>query len=56
LTDGYQIEFGGGARERPAGFVYLTSPGGIRVELVDGARRDDFAAWFSGSGLAEARG
>ncbi len=51
LASGYEVEFGGGGREAPAGFVYLKSPGGVRVELVDQARKTDFEAWFAGGDI-----
>jgi hypothetical protein len=48
---GMSLEFGGGRGEEPAGFAYYTAPGGMRVELVDGSRREQFAAWFAGGDL-----
>jgi Glyoxalase/Bleomycin resistance protein/Dioxygenase superfamily len=52
---GMTLEFGGGRGEKPAGFAYYTAPAGIRVELVDGSRREQFEAWFGGGDLAMAR-
>jgi Glyoxalase/Bleomycin resistance protein/Dioxygenase superfamily len=52
---GMSLEFGGGRRETPAGFAYYVSDAGFRVELVDGSRRGQFDAWFSGGDLAMAR-
>jgi hypothetical protein len=48
---GMTLEYGGGHGERPVGFAYYVAPGGIRVELVDGSRREEFARWFAGAGL-----
>lgn len=48
---GLSLEFGGGHDEAAVGFAYYTSPRGIRVELVDGSRRAQFAAWFGGGDL-----
>jgi catechol 2,3-dioxygenase-like lactoylglutathione lyase family enzyme len=45
---GMTLEFGGGHGEIPAGFAYYTAPEGIRVELVESARRGEFDRWFSG--------
>ena len=39
----------------PVGFAYWISPVGIRVELVDGSRREQFKAWFAGGDLRMAR-
>jgi hypothetical protein len=47
--DGLTLEFGGGHDETPVGFAYYTSPHGIRVELVDASRREQFAQWFAGT-------
>jgi lactoylglutathione lyase len=47
--DGLQLEFGGGHRERPVGFAYYISAYGIRIELVDESRRQQFADWFAGA-------
>ena len=47
--DGLRLEFGGGHDETPVGFAYYTSSLGIRVELVDASRREQFAQWFGGS-------
>jgi hypothetical protein len=52
---GMSLEFGGGNGEKPAGFTYWISPAGMRVELVDGSRREQFQAWFSGGDLRMAR-
>lgn len=51
---GMSLEFGGGRRERAAAFAYYTAPGGLRVELVDGSRREQFEAWFAGADLGMA--
>lgn len=48
--EGLTLEFGGGHGESPVGFAYYTSPQGIRIELVDGSRRQQFADWFAGAG------
>ncbi len=52
---GMSLEFGGGHGEKPVGFAYWISPVGIRVELVDGSRREQFKAWFAGGDLRMAR-
>jgi hypothetical protein len=52
---GMSLEFGGGHGATPAGFAYYTSPSGFRVELVEGRRREQFAAWFAGGNLAVTR-
>ena len=49
---GLTLEFGGGDGPQPVGFAYYTAPGGFRVELVDGSRRAQFEAWFSGGDLS----
>ncbi len=46
--DGMTLEFGGGHDEVPSGFAYYQAPGGIRVELVQAARRPEFDRWFAG--------
>ena len=48
---GVPLELGGGARETPLAFAYHLSPGGVRIELVDAARRPDFARWIAGGRL-----
>jgi hypothetical protein len=48
------LEFGGGDRDAPVGFAYYTAPSGLRIELVDRSRRDQFEAWFAGADLAAA--
>jgi Glyoxalase/Bleomycin resistance protein/Dioxygenase superfamily len=53
---GLPVEFGGGERERPLGFVYHVAAAGVRIELIDGARKPDFERWLAGGRLAEARG
>lgn len=45
---GASLEFGGGHAEQPVGYAYFRVPGGMRVELIDGARRANFEAWFAG--------
>jgi hypothetical protein len=52
---GMELEFGGREGRGVAGFAYYSSPGGIRVELVDARRRASFAAWFAGADLVPAR-
>ena len=52
---GMSLEFGGGHGEEPVGFAYWISPAGMRVELVDGSRRNEFKAWFEGGDLRMAR-
>jgi len=54
--DGLSLEFGGGHAERPVGFAYYTSLGGIRVELVDESRREQFREWFAGAGALKMAG
>lgn len=54
VAAGVPLEFGGGAREQPAGFAYHLAAGGIRFELVDGSRRADFMRWFDGGSLTDA--
>jgi Glyoxalase/Bleomycin resistance protein/Dioxygenase superfamily len=51
--DGLELEFGGGHGERPVGFAYYTSPNGIRIELVDESRREQFTEWFAGAAKLE---
>jgi hypothetical protein len=48
------VEFGGGDRERPVGFVYHVAAVGVRIELIDGSRKQDFERWLAGGRLAEA--
>jgi hypothetical protein len=55
IADGAVLEFAGGSREAPAGFAYHVVPGGLRVELVDGARKEQFQRWWSGGDLSAAR-
>ena len=38
-------------RTTPAGFAYHLAPGGLRVELVEAARREQFARWMAGGRL-----
>lgn len=52
---GMSLEFGGGHGERPVGFAYWVSADGMRVELVDRSRREQFKAWFAGADLRMAR-
>jgi hypothetical protein len=52
---GMELEFGGREERQVAGFAYYSSPGGIRVELVDARRRASFAAWFAGADLMPAQ-
>ena len=52
---GMSLEFGGGHGEKPAGFAYWLSADGMRVELVDGSRREQFSDWFAGGDLRMAR-
>ena len=47
--DGLALEFGGGHGDRPLGFAYYTSPAGIRIELVEESRREQFKEWFAGA-------
>jgi hypothetical protein len=47
--EGLELEFGGGHGAVPVGFAYYSSPSGIRVELVEASRREQFAAWFAGA-------
>jgi hypothetical protein len=51
---GMTLEFGGGDGPKPVGFAYYTSPGGVRVELVDTTRRADFEHWWGGGDLKRA--
>ena len=50
-ADGAPLEFGGGDADDPAGFAYHLVPGGLRVELVEAARREQFARWMAGGRL-----
>jgi catechol 2,3-dioxygenase-like lactoylglutathione lyase family enzyme len=50
-ADGAPLEFGGGDGDEPAGFAYHLAPGGLRVELVEAARREQFARWMAGGRL-----
>jgi hypothetical protein len=43
-----------GDRERPVGFVYHVAAVGVRIELIDGSRKQDFERWLAGGRLAEA--
>jgi hypothetical protein len=53
---GMSLEFGGGHGEKPAGFAYYVSAAGMRVELVDGSRREQFQEWFAGGDLRMVHG
>ena len=53
---GAAVEFGGGDGDEPAGFVYHQLPGGLRLELVDGRRREHFRAWMAGGALGRPGG
>lgn len=53
-ASGGRLELGGGRREQPAGFAYHLVEGGLRVELVDAARRAEFDRWLGGADLGSA--
>lgn len=48
---GARLEFGGGHSGTPAGFAYHLLPGGLRLEIVEAGRREQFAAWMAGGSL-----
>ena len=50
-ASGAALEFGGGRGAEPAGFAYHLIPGGLRVELVEARRRDEFVRWMAGGSL-----
>lgn len=50
-ADGIPLEFGGGRGPQPRGFAYHVLPDGLRVEYVDGSRREQFTAWMAGAAL-----
>lgn len=51
---GLPVEFGGGENERPLGFVYHVAAAAVRIELIDGSRKQSFDLWLAGGRLAEA--
>jgi Glyoxalase/Bleomycin resistance protein/Dioxygenase superfamily len=54
-ASGAPLEFGGGDGDEPAGFAYHLVDGGLRVELVEAGRREEFTRWMAGGTLGGQR-
>ena len=50
-AEGSPLDFCGGHTGQPVGFAYHLVPGDLRLEVVDGTRREQFARWMAGGAL-----